>query len=358
MADDIEKLRFELEIKRIFSDIEQIRKAVESSQTSKDEINKLREALEKLQKSPSDKDQDTLKKELESIKAELEKLKKPTADNKDNKEDQAMKSELEQIRKMIENNQSGKMKDIQDALEKIQKEIEKKPAPPPPAPAGPSPDMQAIKGELEQIKKSLEGSKVVEAIEKLKEAVEKKPPPPPGPSGPSPDTQALKSELEQIKKLVEATQIEPIKIMTIISLVVCILIFFGLIWGIAMSFSINKTMEEMRDELFPRKGKKISQSEPSDKPKKASADKKDVSLINLKSSESVHVLSGQVVIRLVKIKDKSVNIELTLPNMKVYSMEDMKVGTRTRFECDSETYFLDLVKISNDSAKIKVQKRA
>jgi hypothetical protein len=414
--DVLDKIKFELEMKRMFSEIEQLKKALESSRDGKEDgghksqqtLEKIKSDLEKLQKIVSDKDQDALKKEvdvvkkimhsqnkkIEDLKDELEKSKKPPSDNKD----QGMKSELEQIRKMLEDSQKGKLGSIQETLEKIQESLDKKSSAPPPAPSpAPSPDIQALKTTVEEIKKALDASKsdkVLDTLDKIKESVEKKPAPPP-PPGENP----LKGDIEQIKRAVEGFQTDTQKTFNIVNMVIAILIFIAMIVLIVLLSNGNigrskPTMEDLQNQMnelkdMIKKGrasksdgaKKRVEVNVSGKNSSVSADGSRISLhqndgeidiqilsgnqrnakgdvLYLRNNETAHIVSGQVLIKLSNLTDESALVELTLPNSKIYRMPDMKTGSRARFECKGETYFFDLMQINNSTAQIKVSKRA
>jgi len=407
--DVLDRIKFELEMKRMFSEIEQLKKALEYSRGDKEDggyklqqtLEKIKNDLEKLQKIVTGKDQDPLKKEvdvvkkimhsqnnkIQELKNELEKSKKPPSDNKD----QSMKTELEQIRKMLEDSQKGKQGSIQETLEKIQESLEKKHSSPP---SSPSPDIQALKAGLEEIKKGLEANKtdkLLDTLDKIKESVEKKPAPP----GESP----LKGDIEQIKRAVEGLQMDPQKTFNIVNVVIGILIFITMIVMIVLLSNGNlgrskpsledlqNQMNELKDLL--KKGKASGKSDGAKKKIEVKASGKsavsvdgsrisvkqndgeiDIQILSgnqknsngdvlyLRNNETAHIVSGQVLIKLSNLTDESAFFELTLPNSKIYRMPDMKTGTRARFECKGETYFFDLMKISNSSAQIKVSKRA
>ncbi len=401
----LDKIKFELEMKRMFSEIEQIKKALDSSRNGKEDgghksqqtLEKIKSDLEKLQKIVADKDQDALKKEvdvvkkimhsqnkkIQDLKDELEKSKKPPSDNKE----QGVKTELEQIRKMLEDSQKGKLGSIQETLEKIQESLEKKSSSPAPSPPAPSPDIQGLKTSMDEIKKTLEGSKsdkVLDTLEKIKESVEKKPAPPP-PPGENP----LKGDIEHIKRSLESIQTDSQKTFNIINMVIGILIFISMIVMIVLlaNNDIGKhkpTLEDLQNQMnelknMIKKKASLNNDEVKKKPEVAgnktpakkpssgnqgeskddcSSDDKPPFCFSLKNNETRSIVSGQVLIKLSNLTDQSAFFELTLPNSKIYRMPDMKTGSRTRFECKGETYFFDLMKISNASAQVKVSKRA
>lgn len=403
----LDKIKFELEMTRMFSEIEQIKKILDSSRNGKEDggnklqqtLEKIKSDLEKLQKIVADKDQDALKKEVDvvkkimhsqnkkilDIKDELEKSKTPPADNKD----QGMKSELEQIRKMLEDSQKGKLGSIQETLEKIQESLEKKSASPAPSPPAPSPDIQGLKTGMEEIKKALEGSKsdkIEETLKKIQESVEKKPAPPP-PPGENP----LKGDIDHIKRSLESIQTDSQKTFNIINMVIGILVFIAMIVMIVLLVNndIGKhkpTLEDLQNQMnelknMIKKKASLKNDEAKNKPEVAgnktpakkpqtgsgnqagskddcSSDDKPPFCFSLKNNETRSIVSGQVLIKLSNLTDESAFFELTLPNSKIYRMPDMKTGSRNRFECKGETYFFDLMKISNAAAQVKVSKRA
>lgn len=105
--------------------------------------------------------------------------------------------------------------------------------------------------------------------------------------------------------------------------------------------------------------------EPEKKSSSSSKDKKgrsedddETEVVYVRNNQNAHVISGQVMIRVSDLTRESAYIEIMLPNMKVYRLQDMQIGARVRFESNEKTYFLDLVGIYNKSAKIRITKRA
>jgi len=74
-------------------------------------------------------------------------------------------------------------------------------------------------------------------------------------------------------------------------------------------------------------------------------------------NEAVHILSGQVLIKLLSLSKVSATFDITPPSAEPHPLKDMKPGMRGTFECNQETYFFDLISIGSGGAKVAVVKR-
>ncbi len=76
-------------------------------------------------------------------------------------------------------------------------------------------------------------------------------------------------------------------------------------------------------------------------------------------NKAIQILDDQVLIKLssLSLSTFSATFEITLPNLHVHHLRDMKVGTRRQFEHNGKTYLLDLMNIGRNWAQIEVTER-